>query len=184
VVLLGPNRELARLALAAGAAAPLPPEAVFDWDLAAAAHAAEVAAGRRWAAAPVQARSGGGRRAGRASAGGAGAAAAGSSSSSSSDDEQGPGPPAAAVAVPDSAAALARPRDFKGFVARIGQDFQKAGGTVAAGLQKAFDETQRGLQKVAQVQAGRADWVGSEREVSDPAAIEKLLLGAITSPEP
>jgi hypothetical protein len=41
--------------------------------------------------------------------------------------------------------------DLKGFMTKIGADFHRAGGGVARGFQKAFDETSKGLQKVAQV---------------------------------
>lgn len=48
---------------------------------------------------------------------------------------------------------------FKGLITRLGHDLEKAGGQVALGIQKALDETHRGLHKVAQVSEGVV-WMG------------------------
>jgi hypothetical protein len=55
--------------------------------------------------------------------------------------------------------------DLKGFMTKIGTDFHKAGGGMARGIQKALDETSKGLQKVAQV-CMRAKAPVSARSVS------------------
>jgi hypothetical protein len=142
--------------LAADAPPLLPPEAIFDWDLAAAVHAADVAfdkSGKAHGGPAAAAGRGTGRQGAseaaeaagespREAAAAAAACGGGSSSAGTSPRDEGRD---------GGGGAGARPADFKRFMAKIGQDFQKAGEQVAMGLHKAFDETQKGLQKVAQV---------------------------------
>jgi hypothetical protein len=149
---------------------------MFDWDLAAAAHAAELALSRSQALNAVPGGWGGlgasPRR--RAGAGGpavdgrrtiqAAAVGKGSSEEEEAEAHQRAAAAAGAAPAPEAAGQAARPKDFRDFMARIGQDFQRAGGQVTAGLQRALDEAQRGLQKVAQVRA--AGWRGRARMVS------------------
>lgn len=156
LALLGPNRELLRLALAERAAPLLPAETVFDWDLAAAAHAAGMAHEQARAARALATQRGGAQQQQRRPGAEAGPGAGGD------DGEAG-----AAVAGREAAgdgqqegAVGGRPKDIKALFARIGQDFQKAGGQVAMGFQKAFDETHKGLQKVAQVGGASGDVLG------------------------
>jgi hypothetical protein len=198
VALLGPQRELIRLALAAGTEAPSPPAQVYDWELAAAA-AAAAAADRARAAAAAAAAAAGGRttteppsagttprsEAAEGSSGGAGGGrhsrvGAGALLKAALRDAISPRAPlepagsdseaeaaAAGRAAPygagghGEAAPRAAGKDLKGLMAKISHDFQKAGGQVAAGFQKALDET-RALQKVAlKVGVGGVGGVGS-----------------------
>jgi hypothetical protein len=78
----------------------------------------------------------------------------GGSFTSSSRKEQPSLPPAAGSNgsnTNSTGSSSSRPADLKGFMSKIGADFHRAGGVVAGGFQKAFDETSKGLQKVAQV---------------------------------
>lgn len=147
LALLGPGSELVRLRLAAGAAGvPEPPESVFDWDMATAAHAAVAVMERQqqqaWVAAmSAAAAAGEGRKAGHVDGSKQRAA-------DSSDDDS-----AVAVAV-EGAGGVGPKIDLKAFMNKIGDGLQQAGKGVAGGLQKALDETQKGFQKVAQVMQG------------------------------
>ncbi len=129
--------------MAAGESPPQQAETSYDWDLAAAAHSAALAFERARAL---------------------GATLNRGKSTKAQRPGQGPSEvdEAAAAAVAAVAAAEAaqreqhesgqrRPKDFIGFMSRIGQDLNKAGTDVAKGLQKAIDETHKGMQKVAQV---------------------------------
>lgn len=175
IAILGPGAELVRLSLATDAeAVPQPPLSVYDWDLAAAAHAAATAVEQQqlqaWAvaaAAPVRRVSAPSNLEGSLASGlSVGSAQglqsplasveeSGSSFTSSSRKEQPSLPPAAGSNGNSGSNAnstgSSRPADLKGFMSKIGADFHRAGGVVAGGFQKAFDETSKGLQKVAQV---------------------------------
>ncbi|KAF6257112.1 hypothetical protein COO60DRAFT_1640212 [Scenedesmus sp. NREL 46B-D3] len=124
LALLGPGSELVRLGLAAGAAgAAVPPAAVYDWDLAAAAHAAASALERQ----QLQAWHSSGR-----AGSGSGDAAGAAEKAAREEDE--------ALA---AAAAAAAGGGFKGLIGNIG-------GGLTRGLSTALDATQKGLQKVVQ----------------------------------
>ncbi|KAF8064591.1 hypothetical protein HT031_003392 [Scenedesmus sp. PABB004] len=160
LALLGPGSELVRLGLAPGAAGAPASASVYDWELAAAAHAAAAALERRqlraWAAAAASAKEA--RR--RAAAGAAGAAAPGSPSCADAAGDAAPadddaGEPAAgggaeAEAGGGSGGGGGGAAKLKGLMTKLGGDLQRAGGGVVRGVQKALDETQRGLTKVAQ----------------------------------
>jgi hypothetical protein len=151
LALLGPNSELARFALWSRAAAPAPPVSTYDWDMAAAAQAAVTAFEQMKAFSKAQA-------ANNAAAKGAGAAAAADPAGKPAAQTQQAGVQEAGEEGGEGGGGGRRggvqmPKDFKGFMTKIGQDFQRAGGEVAKGFQKALDETQKGLQKVAQVSA-------------------------------
>eukprot|EP00879_Flechtneria_rotunda_P011333 GHRR01011838.1.p1 GENE.GHRR01011838.1~~GHRR01011838.1.p1 ORF type:complete len:1352 (+),score=605.93 GHRR01011838.1:400-4455(+) len=149
--------ELLRLGLAANAqAAPAPPAALHDWDIATAAHAAALAVEqqhqRAWAAARTAASpatnaappgvgasvgTGAGRKV---------AAPATNAALSSSQQVQSP------TEVQGSASGRTQPKlDFKGLIGKVGDNVTKAGGEVARGFVKAFDEAHKGLAKVTQV---------------------------------
>lgn len=153
LALLGPGSELIRLALAAGAAGgSLPPESVYDWTLATAAHAAAAAMERQqqqaWAALMAAAAAGANRRPGEAGS---------SVAKQGVDDHDNPSrndhsATAADLAAGSDGSSSAGPKiNIKGFMNKIGDGLEKAGKGVAGGFVKAFDETQKGLQKVAQV---------------------------------
>lgn len=175
LALLGKGAELVRLSLATDAeAAPQLPLAVYDWELAGAAHAAACAMEqqqlRAWAvaaAAPARRSSVPAQLEGAASTGlpsssslglqGPLASAEDSSGGRSREQQGAVGNPgdssskeAGQLAAAGGSAGSGRP-DLKGFMNKIGADFHRAGGGVARGFQKALDETSKGLQKVAQV---------------------------------
>lgn len=185
IAILGPGAELVRLSLATDAeAVPQPPLSVYDWDLATAAHAAATAVEQQqlqaWAvaaAAPVRRVSAPSNLEGSLASGLsvgstqglqsplASMEASGSSFTSSSRKEQPSLLPAAGSNGNSGSNAnstgSSRPADLKGFMSKIGADFHRAGGVVAGGFQKAFDETSKGLQKVAQVRiacCGGCSW--------------------------
>lgn len=175
IALLGPGAELVRLSLASDAeAAPEPPLSVYDWDLSAAAHAAasvmeqqQLQAWAAAAAAPVRRVSAPSNLEGALSSGLSVGSSQGLQSPLASVDESGGSisstrreqPPAAGSNGSSSSLApsnssnsnSSKPADLKGFMTKIGADFHRAGGGMARGIQKALDETQKGLQKVAQV---------------------------------
>ncbi|KAI8474766.1 MAG: hypothetical protein J3K34DRAFT_490656 [Monoraphidium minutum] len=144
LALLGPHRELVRLALAAGLGPLAPAESVFDWDMATAAHAAGLAAEQARAAAAAAAQE---RAARTGGGGGVGGGGSGGGARPGGEEPEGGG------AEGEGGGGGVAPKDFRKFMAKIGQDFQKAGGQVAMGLQKAIDETHKGLQKVADLPA-------------------------------
>jgi hypothetical protein len=162
LVLLGQGAELVRLSLAADAeAAPQLPLAVYSWDAAAAAHARGAALEqqqlRAWAAAAAAAAASAARRGREGSPAPAAAGAEAADGSIDSAHEQQHEQPTAAAAAAAAAGLQANggKPNLRGFMTKINADFQKAGGEVARGFQRAFDETSKGLQKVAQVRRVR-----------------------------
>lgn len=141
-------------------AAPQPPESVYDWDLSMAAHAAasvleqqQMQAWAAAAAAPIRRVSAPSNLEAAAAAGVTVGSPLGLQSPlASADDSSGARKEAlpAAGSSGSAAAGTGKP-DLKGFMNKIGADFHKAGGGMARGIQKALDETSKGLQKVAQV---------------------------------
>jgi hypothetical protein len=57
---------------------------------------------------------------------------------------------------------------------KIGADVQKAGGMMKGGFQRALDETQKGLQKVAQVPDLLAPKAGSQQQQSQDSGLQQL----------
>ena len=158
LALLGSGQELARLALAVKAPTPLAAAAVYDWDIAAAAHAAVTAFERMKALGMGP--GGGGAAAGATGGLGGVSIRAGATGlqrnksqgvvSGGEQQVQEQQEQLGEVGEGGSNEQQQKPK-FIGFMSKIGQDFQRAGGGVAKGFQKAFDETHKGLQKVAQV---------------------------------
>lgn len=202
LAILGPGAELIRLSLATDAeAVPQPPLSVYDWDLAAAAHAAATVIEQQqlqaWAAAaaaavaPVRRVSAPSNLEGSLASGLsvgssqglqtplASVEESGGSSTSSSRKEQQQQqqlPPAAGSGGGNGSNSSSKPADLKGFMSKIGADFHRAGGGVARGFQKAFDETSKGLQKVAQVGTASCWWRCLEFEVHPSVWLGTVML--------
>lgn len=158
LALLGKGSELVMLSLSVGTDMPQAAEYIYDWDLAAAAHAAGLA----FEQARVLSGSSNMNTSNRLQRhSGSNTDLGGKVTKGLNNQDQGGGDAASVTALAASSSdggttagagsSGGRPKDFLGFMSKIGQDLNKAGEGVAKGFQKAIDETQKGLQKVAQV---------------------------------